>query len=182
MGLGFDSLLPSEIPSYGGDVVLTTRAEAPGAAAVPMLHEEVHGRRHAVIAGLILQKIDPGLERAELVMGIDPGRLTGLSVSYYGREIESSLHSSAAGLASHAACIMSELGASSVAVRIGGGDMRAAVEIGALLRRTAGRGFDLEMVDERGTSPRTKNLNQRGKRDRLSARSISLRGRAALAA
>lgn len=175
LGLRFEPLLPREIPAYAGDVVLTTRAEAPGAARAPMLYEDVLGMHATVVAGLILQKADPNLEAEELVMGVDPGGRPGLSVSYRGVEIESSLHASPGALASHMAAVMAGLGAVRKTVRIGRGNMPAASEIGSMLGLACRLPFELEFVDERRTSPRARNCNQRGKRDRLSARYISQR-------
>jgi hypothetical protein len=45
----------------------------------------------------------------ELLIGIDPGKRVGLSVYYYGREIESSLHTSVEGLIYHLVRILAGL-------------------------------------------------------------------------
>lgn len=129
-----------------------------------------------VLRGMILRRLDPRLEEARLVLGIDPGHRLGLSVYYLGREIESSFYSSADLLIAHAAAMLSDIEAERRAVKIGNGDMALARGIGEQLRLKSGRAFDLEFVDERGTSLKTRNFNQRGRRDRMSARYIIQRG------
>jgi len=90
-------------------------------------------------------------------------------------EIESSLHSSVDNLVSHIITILAELRAKSKIVKIGNGNMVLAKEIGMLLNLKFCSSFELEFVDEHKTSPKTKNYNQRGKRDKLSAKFISQR-------
>lgn len=41
-----------------------------------------------------MQKLDLIFEEEFLILGIDPGQRTGLSIFYYGKEIESSFYSS----------------------------------------------------------------------------------------
>lgn len=125
---------------------------------------------------MILQRFDPVLGERRLVLGIDPGHRLGLSVYYIGREIESSSYSSPESLVSHAGTILSELKAERRVVKIGNGDMDLARKIGTRLRSKSRHLFDLEFVDEWGTSMKIRNFNQRGRRDRLSARYITHRG------
>ena len=140
-----------------------------------MLYEDVFEKDAAVIRGLILQKLGLRLEREDLIIGVDPGSRIGLSISYLGREIESSVYSSVKSLVFHIIAVMAELKAKRKVVKIGDGDMEAAREIGAMLNLNFCSSFELEYVDEHNTSPKVKNCNQRGKRDRLSARHISKR-------
>ena len=185
IGVRFDSILPGDIPGYAGDAVLTTRGEAPGgggggAPAVALLYEDAYGLEPAVLAGLLLRcRLGPALGDGELVAGIDPGSRIGLSVSYYDCEIESSLHSSPAQVADRVSAIFAGLGASRRTVRIGSGSGSIAARIAGMLGSRCAAALDLEFVDERRTSPRTKRCNQGGKRDRMSALRISRRrGRA----
>ena len=60
-------------------------------------------------------------------------------------------------------------------VKIGNGNMGIAKEIGTLLNLRFCSSFELEFVDERWTSLKIKNYNQRGNRDRLSAKFITQR-------
>ena len=75
----------------------------------------------------------------------------------------------------HVAKILAELRAERKIVKIGNGNMNLAKEITSLLNLRFCSDFELEFVDERKTSLKTKNYNQRGKRDMMSAKYISQR-------
>lgn len=167
--------MPHEIPNYEGHLVLTTRQEAPVECEKPMLHEEIFEHHPTVIRGFMIQKLDLGFDKEELIIGIDPGQRIGLSVFYYGREIESSFHSSVENLVIHVIKILSGLRAKRKIVKIGDGNMIIAKEIGTMLNLKFCSSFELEFVDERKTSMKIKNFNQGGKRDMLSAKYISQR-------
>jgi len=154
---------------------LTTRKEAPVECEKPMLYEEIFEHHPTVIRGLMIQKLDLGFDEEELVIGVDPGQRIGLSVFYYGREIESSFHSSVENLVFHVIRIMGGLRAKRKIVKIGDGNMIIAKEIVTMLNLKFCSSFELEFVDERKTSMKIKNFNQRGKRDMLSAKYISQR-------
>jgi len=140
-----------------------------------MLYEEIIGKDLAVIKGLMIQKLESGLEKNELIIGIDPGQRTGLSVFYYGQEIERSIYTSVDLLASHVANILAELKATKKIVKIGNGNMSLAKKITSALNLRYCSDFELEFVDERKTSLKIKNYNQRGKRDMMSAKYITQR-------
>ncbi len=89
----FDSILPKEISNYKGNLVLTTRKESPLKCKKSILDEDVFEKHFTVIRGLMLQKLNLDYDEMDLVMGIDPGQQIGLSVFYFGKEIESSFHS-----------------------------------------------------------------------------------------
>ncbi|QUC65593.1 hypothetical protein NsoK4_00270 [Nitrosopumilus sp. K4] len=175
LNLTFDSILPKDIPNYWGHLVLTTRKEAPFECKKPMLHEEIFEQHPTVIRGLMIQKLDLGFDQEELVIGIDPGQRIGLSIFYFGREIESSFHSSVDNVVMHIIRVLGGLRAKRKIVKIGDGNMNVAKQIGNLLNLKFCSSFELEFVDERKTSPKIKNFNQRGKRDMLSAKYISQR-------
>jgi len=128
-----------------------------------------------VIQGLMIQKLQICLDKNELVLGIDPGSRTGLSVFYYGKEIERSFFNSIEALVMHVARILAELKADRKIVKIGNGNMNLAREITTLLNLRFCSDFELEFVDERKTSLKIKNYNQRGKRDMMSAKYITQR-------
>jgi hypothetical protein len=109
------------------------------------------------------------------VIGIDPGHRIGLSVYYYGKEIERSIYTSIDNLVLHVTTILAELKANKKIVKIGNGNMNLAKEIINLLNLRYCSDFALEFVDERKTSLKIKNFNQRGKRDMMSAKYISQR-------
>lgn len=175
IGIGYDSILPDQIETYTGSLVLTTHREAPQNPAVAMLYEDMLDAHPTVLRGMILQKLDRGMGDGRLILGIDPGSRLGLSVYYLNQEIESSLHSSVDGLVSRIITILAGLRARRKIVKIGNGNMALAKEIGDRLNLKFCSSFELEFVDERRTSPKIKNYNQRGKRDRLSARYITQR-------
>lgn len=173
--MSYDSLLPKEIPNYEGSLILTTKQEAPKECKKPMLHEDIFEQHITVIRARMLQILGLGYQDDELIIGVDPGQQIGLSVSYSGREIESSHHYSVEKLVMHIITILGGLRAKRKIVKIGNGNMNNAKEIRDLLNLRFCSSFELEFVDERKTSPKIKNYNQRGKRDMLSAKFISHR-------
>ncbi len=154
---------------------MTTFKEAPEFSKKPMLHEEIIDKDLVLIQGLMIQKLGGDLDNNELVLGIDPGLRTGLSVFYYDREIERTIFTSIEALVMHIAKILAELKADRKIVKIGNGNMNLAKQISALLNLRFCSDFELEFVDERKTSLKIKNYNQRGKRDMMSAKYISQR-------
>ena len=94
-------MVPEEIEDYDGDIILTTLSEAPESIKIPALYEDVLDLEPTVIGGLIMQKLDSVHYSDELLIGIDPGKRIGLSIYYYGREVEHSLHISMEDLVSH---------------------------------------------------------------------------------
>ena len=175
LNLKFDSILPDEIESYEGSLILTTKNESPKNTSKPIFHEEILDKPPTVIRGMLLRELDAGFENEELVIGVDPGSRIGLSVYYFGKEIESSLHSSVENLVDHIISILAGLRAKRKIVKIGNGNMEIAQKIGKNLNLKFCSSFELEFVDEQRTSLKIKNYNQRGKRDRLSAKYITQR-------
>lgn len=175
LNLKYDSLLPDEIPTYPGNLIFTTDDESPKFASQAILNEEILKEDPTVIQGIIIEKLDSGLNQSELLIGIDPGQRIGLSVSYLGKEIERGLYTSPEDLASHIAKILGGLRADRKLVRIGNGNMQVAKQITSLLNLRFCSHFELEFVDERKTTKKIKNYNKRGERDMLSAKYIAQR-------
>ena len=175
LNISFDSILPQDIPTYDGHLILTTKKEAPSDCPTPMLHEEILEEHTTIIRGLMIQKLTLGYDHEELIIGIDPGQRTGLSIFYYGHEIESSFYFSTEELINHLTQVLGGLRARRKIIKIGNGNMVVAKQLSQLLNLKFCSSFDLEFVDERKTSPKIKNFNQRGKRDMLSAKYISHR-------
>ncbi len=140
-----------------------------------MLHEDIFEKHPTVIRGLMMQKLDLEFNQEELVIGVDPGQRIGLSVFYYGCEIESSFHPSIEELVTHIIQVLGGLRAKRKIVKVGDGNMDVAKEIKNMLNLKFCSSFEFEFVDERKTSLKIKNFNQRGKRDMLSAKYISQR-------
>lgn len=167
--------MPEQITTYDGSLVLTTAKESPESSSKPLLHEEICDKDPTVIRGLLVKELDLGLERDELVIGIDPGQRIGLSVFYYGKEIDSSIFTSVDELVLHVVNILAELKAKRKIVKVGNGNMGIARKITEMLNLKFCSHFELEFVDERKTSLKIKNQNQRGKRDMMSAKYITQR-------
>jgi len=175
LNLPFDSILPEEISNYKGNLILTTRKEYPTECRKPILDEEIFEHHFTIIRGLMIQKLNLEYEEKNLIIGIDPGKQIGLSVFYFGKEIESSFHSSIDGLVLHLIEILGNLRANRKIIKIGNGNMDVGKKIENLLNLRFCSSFELEYVDESKTSLKIKNFNQRGKRDMLSAKFISQR-------
>ena len=168
-------MIPEQIHDYHGDIILTTFSEAQKSIKIPVLYEDILDLEPTVIEGLIMQKLDSTHYSDELLIGIDPGKRIGLSIYYYGREVEHSLHISIEDLVSHLVRILAGLRATKKIIKIGNGNMKMARKITNLLNLRYCSDFEIEFVDEQRTSVRTKNYNQRGKRDMQSAKYITKR-------
>ncbi len=175
LNLKYDSLLPTEIPGYSGNLIFTTEDESPKFASQEILNEEILKEDPTVIRGIIIEKLDLGLNQRELLIGIDPGQRIGLSVMYLGKEIERGLYTSPDALASHIAKILGGLRAERKIVKIGNGNMQVAKQITSLLNLRFCSHFELEFVDEHKTTKKIKNYNKRGERDMMSAKYIAQR-------
>lgn len=173
--INYDSILPTEINQYDKRLILTTTRDAPNVDTNLVLYEEEFNADPTVVKGLIIQKLESGMHENSLVIGIDPGNRIGLSVFYHQKEIERSTYTSLDELISHVVKILAGLKADEKIVKIGNGNMRIAKQITNLLNLKFCSHFELEFVDERKTSLRTKNYNKRGERDKMSARYISRR-------
>ena len=175
LNLSFDSILPEEIHNYSGHLVLTTRKESPINCKKILLHEDLLENHPTVIRGIMMQKLKLDFEEENLILGVDPGQRMGLSIFYYGVEIESSVHTSIEELVFHIIVILGGLRAKRKILKIGDGNMEIATQIAEMLNLKFCSSFELEFVDESRTSLKIKNFNQRGKRDMLSAKFISKR-------
>ncbi len=173
--INYDSILPNEITQSDKRLILTTTRDIPNIDTNLVLYEEEFDADPTIIKGLIIQKFESGMHENSLVIGLDPGNRIGLSVFYYQKEIESSTYTSLDELISHVVKILAGLKADRKIVKIGNGNMKVARQITNLLNLKFCSHFELEFVDERKTSLRTKKYNKRGERDKMSARYISQR-------
>ena len=173
--MNYDSILPNQIQNYDGDLLFTTQSEAPEYSSIPLLFGDVTKKEPVVIKGLIIQKLDSGLNEKILLLGIDPGQRIGLSVYYLGNQISNTFFISIEKLVEYLVTIMAELNAKKKIVKIGNGDMTIANKILELLNLKFCSNFEIEFVDESNTTLKIKNYNQRGKRDMLSAQFIKQR-------
>ncbi|MEM3007462.1 MAG: hypothetical protein QXW37_04790 [Candidatus Nitrosotenuis sp.] len=175
LNLKYDSLLPTDIPNYPGSLIFTTEMESPKSANQLILNEDILKEDPTVIQGIIIEKLDSGLNQHELIIGIDPGQRIGLVVMYLGKEIERGLYTSPDEVASHVAKILGGLRANKKIVKIGNGNMQIAKQITSLLNLKFCSHFELEFVDEQKTTRKIKNYNKRGERDIMSAKYIAQR-------
>jgi len=175
LDMNYDSILPNQIQNYDGDLVFTTQNEAPEYSSIPLLFEDITTKQLAVVKGLIIQKLDSGLNEKTLLLGIDPGQRIGISVYYLGNQISNTFFISIEKLVEYLVTIMAELNAKKKIVKIGNGDMKIANKILELLNLKFCSNFEIEFVDESNTTLKIKNYNQRGKRDMLSAQFITQR-------
>ncbi len=173
--MSYDSLIPQQLDGYSGDLLLTTSSETTKLDKIPALYEDILDLEPTVIRGLIMQKLYSRCFSEELLIGIDPGKRMGLSIYYYEREIEHSFYISMEDLVSHLIRIFVGLNAKRKIVKIGNGDKKLAEKIANMLNLKYCSDFEIQFVDEHKTSLKIKNYNQRGKRDMLSARSITQR-------
>ena len=158
LNVKYDSLLPNEIENYSGNLIFTTTEESPKSVNHPTLYEEILKEDPTVIQGIIIEMLDLGLNDSELLIGIDPGQRIGISVLYFGKEIERGLYNSPEELANHVAKILGGLRAERKIIKIGNGNMQVTKQITTLLNLRFCSHFELELVDERKTTRKIKNL------------------------
>ena len=173
--LTYDSVLPEEIASSDKRLILTTVRESSKIPTDLVLFDEEFDYDPIVIRGKMVQKLESGIHRSSLIIGIDPGNRIGLSVFYYEKEIESSIYTSVDDLISHIVKVLVGLNAERNIVKVGNGNMKIARQITNSLNLRFCSHFELEFVDEHKTSLRVKNYNKRGIRDKISARYITQR-------
>ncbi|MDE1766324.1 MAG: hypothetical protein KGI27_08655 [Thaumarchaeota archaeon] len=173
--LDYDSVLPEEVTISDKRLILTTVRESSKIPTGLVLFDDEFDYDPAIVRGKIVKKLESGIHRSSLVIGIDPGNRIGLSVFYYEKEIESSIYTSVDDLILHIVKILVGLNAERKVVKVGNGNMEIARQIATSLNLHFCSHFELEFVDERSTSLRVKNYNKRGIRDKISARYITQR-------
>ncbi|NOQ44094.1 MAG: hypothetical protein GQ471_00270, partial [Nitrosopumilus sp.] len=91
----------------------------------------------------MLQKLNLDYDENDLVIEIDPGHQIGLSVFYFGKEIESSFYLSIEELVLHIIDILGSLRAKQKIIKIGNGNMDIAKKIEKLLNLKFCSSFEL---------------------------------------
>ena len=173
--LNYDSVLPEEITKSDRRLILTTLYESSRIPTNLILLDDEFNFHPTLIRAKIVEKLQSGLNDNSLVIGIDPGSRIGLSIFYYEKEIESAFYTSIDDLVSHIVKILVGINAQRKVVKVGNGNMRIARHIVNSLNLRFCSHFELEFVDERKTSLKTRNYNKRGERDKISARYITQR-------
>ena len=114
-------------------MVFTTKKETPIKCEKILLHEDILEHHPTVIRGIMMQKLKLNFEEEDLILGVDPGQRMGLSIFYYGAEIERSVHTSIEELVFHIIVILGGLRAKRKILKIGDGNMDVAKEIVTML-------------------------------------------------
>ena len=111
-----------------------------------------------------------------LVIGIDPGKITGLAIYYRHKILGSITLNSVNKVSKLVSNMISKTTAKKRIVRIGDGDPKLAREIGKDILKKVKKEIDIELVDERGTSSfLIKKIDKKFSRNQKSAMVIGLR-------
>jgi hypothetical protein len=168
-GLPFSSLMPDS-DVHECDVILTTRFEmgqfGPKAVALEVLDDNP-----GVFKGQVLSSLGAGGDA--IIIGIDPGKRTGLAAFYGQRSLVMSTFASAASACSLIGAFARCIPKSRLLVRIGNGNGAMAISLVKQVQKEA-PGAMIELVDESGTSAGSSKL--RGvQRDQAAAAKIAFR-------
>lgn len=177
MEVRYDSISPEEAADSDCKVVITTRDEAgiiSGRKAV-MLDTEL-AKYPAIAKAKILRSIVGSHADDQLTIGIDPGNRIGISIMYLHEEIASIVESSPASAVEQISAVLGGVSSRRKVVKIGDGNMRMALSMAWAVKKKFHDDVEVEIVDEHGTSrPQNNEVNRRGIRDRVSARTIAFR-------
>jgi hypothetical protein len=168
-GLPFSSIVPES--DFGDcDVVLTTEGESDRfggkAMALERLDENI-----GIFKGQVVSRL--GGDEDVILVGVDPGKRTGVAV-FYGRvKLASSTFVSSAAVCSRVAAFSKAMPTSRILVRVGNGNRSLAARLAEEVGREV-PGAMIELVDESGTSVRTAKMKGI-QRDQVAATKIAFR-------
>jgi hypothetical protein len=168
-GIPFSSILP-ESDFDNCDLVLTTEDESErfGARALVLEHLD---ENPGIFKGQIVSRL--GGEEDVILVGVDPGKRTGVAV-YYGRTgLSFGTFDSIAAVSRRVAGFAKGVPASRILIRIGDGNRALAAKLVDLLGRDVPMAV-LELVDESGTSERTSKMKG-VQNDQVAAAKIAFR-------
>ncbi len=168
-GLPFSSVLPDS-DFRDCELVLTTAEEAGrfGGRAVAL---EDLDENPGIFKGQVVARLEGGDE--VILVGVDPGKRTGLAVFYGQTRLAFNTFDSAGAVCSRVAAFAKCVPSSRILVRVGNGNRSMATRLIDGLRREV-PGATIEVVDESGTSsgsPKMKGVQ----RDQVSAAKIAFR-------
>lgn len=152
-GLPFESLLPDS-GSGGCDLVLTTAEEANRYGEKAMVLEDLD-ENPGVFKGQIVSRLSGGNE--VVLVGIDPGKRTGLAVFYGRTRLAFGTFNSTGLLCARIGAFSSGIPSSRFVVRVGNGNKSSAERLVELIASKV-PWATIEIVDESGTSARTKRM------------------------
>ena len=166
--LSFSSVLPDS--EFGEcDVLLTTAEEARWLGGRALALEDLD-ENPGIFKGQIMSKLASG---QVVLIGLDPGKRTGLAVFYGQTGLAFNTYNSAAAVVSRVAAFGRSIPSSRLLVRVGNGNRTMATRLVEGLRKAVPRAT-IELVDESGTS--TGSSKMKGvQRDQVAAAKIAFR-------
>jgi len=168
-GLPFSSLLPDS-DLHECELVLTTAEEAGRFGGKALALEDLD-ENPGVFKGQVVSRLMG--ERDVILVGVDPGKRTGLAVFYGQTRLAFNTFNSAGAVCSKVGAFARGVPASRILVRVGNGNRPMASRLVDGLRREVPRAT-IEVVDEAGTSARSSKMKG-VQRDQVSAAKIAFR-------
>jgi hypothetical protein len=147
--LPFESLLP-ESEFEGCELVLTTAEEASRFGDRALALEDLD-ENPGVFKGQVVSRLSG---EDVLLVGVDPGKRSGLAVFYGRTRLAFNTFESAAALSSRVEAFARGVPCRRMVVRIGNGSRAVAARLAYLIEREVPEAI-IELVDESGTSART---------------------------
>lgn len=174
MGIPFYNVLPGEKLRAGTRLVFSTEKERPSIKHDKVIcleeFQDVYAMKERILSHLY------GDGEDSLLIGIDPGRRTGLAVCYRQRMVSGEVLNSLDEAIKRVARLIHSTHAKKKVVRIGNGEPDLAEEMARSLSRLLRGSAIIELVDERGTSSLSiMKQHKRVMRDQRSAMMIALR-------
>ncbi len=167
-GLPFSSILPDS-HSRECDLVLTTAEEAAQFGERALTLEELD-ENPGIFKGQLVSRLREG---DVVLVGVDPGKRTGLAVFYGQTRLAFSTFDSAGAVCARVGAFAKGIPSSRLLIRVGNGNRSMAVKLVDGLRREVPEAT-IEVVDESGTS--TGSSKMKGlQRDQVSAAKIAFR-------
>jgi hypothetical protein len=168
-GLHFFSALPDS--DFGDcDVVLTTAEEASQFGKRALVLEELD-ENPGIFKGQVVSRLTG--EGDVILVGIDPGKRTGLAVFYGQTELAFNTFDSAGAVCSRVGAFAKGVPSSRLLVRVGNGNRLMATRLVDGLRRET-PAATIELVDESGTSAGSSKMKG-VQRDQVAAAKIAFR-------
>lgn len=167
--LPFSSVLPDSGRAGQCDLVLTTADEAGKFGGKAMALEDLD-ENPGIFKGQVVSRL---LGEQVVLVGVDPGKRTGLAVFYGQTKLAFSTFDSAGAVCSRVGAFANGIPSSRLLVRVGNGNRSMAARLVGALRKEV-PGATIEVVDESGTS--TGSSKMKGvQRDQVAAAKIAFR-------
>jgi len=168
-GLPFSSALPDS--EFGDcDLILTTADEADQFGSKAMALEELD-ENPGIFKGQVVSRLSGNGD--VILVGVDPGKRTGLAVFYGQTKLAFNTFDSASAVCSRIGAFAKGVPSSRLLVRVGNGNKPLASRLVDGLRKEVPAAI-IEMVDESGTSARSSKMKG-VQRDQVAAAKIAFR-------